>query len=279
MKRGLGGLLSLALGVVLIVNGGLDASDSGAGAFVPTCQPVFNVGVDPATSCPLGTVTVAEATHQASAQTRRADAAPTPPGTWHEHLTSDNCTAATPTSAREDETLDVPDNGSAASASLFVYTDATHTVFCSYRLAQQEVIAGVTTTYSVSMPFTLPDNGARGNDVTVTVTNAFRAAASPTPTPTVTPSATTSAPVSSAPVTSAPVTSSTPASSAVSATVTDTGSGVAAASGSSSAGALLASTGPKSRVDVTLFGGIALCLLGLVLLFAERLGRPARRRR
>lgn len=255
MKHYLGGLLALALGLVLLVGGGLGESIAAGGQQLPSCStPSVSAGVvTPA--CPTGTITVTEQTVQAMA-VRRAAAAPTPPkGGWTVTITSANCTDLV--GATLNQALKVPNSGSATSQQLFVFSNSSHDEKCHYALAVTPV-TGFTSTLTpaspVDLPFALRQLGT--SDLPVKLTNTVVA-----PSPSITPT-------TPAPVTSSASASVTP--SLVSETVLPP-------SGSASSSAALANTGPKNQVGVSLVAGIALCLLGLVLLAVGRRRHQAAR--
>jgi len=127
--------------------------------------------------------------------------------------------------------------GTVATEPLFLFTDSTHTTACAYSLTETAV-AGFTPSFLPAGPYTIP---LAASVLSVTLTNTADVTSS-TP------------PVSTPPV-------STPATSTPAPTVT--------------ASAALATTG-TSHVRPTLFVGIALCLLGVVLLFGGRRPRGAR---
>ena len=255
MKHWFGGLLSIALGVVLIVSGGVGTNSATGGAVLPTCQFVAD-GI--AVPCPTGTITVSEQTRQAAAAFARVPAlAPTPPANWLVTITSSNCTA--PDGSAVNQTLSVPNGGHADSIDLFLFTDPSHGSTCKYDLVETPV-AGFTAAFDPASPVEIPfDQSRQGSHLAVALTNTFAApSATSTPVPPSSPVASSVAPPSS------------------SAEPTSTGAGSGSASGSAAA---LASTGPRSSVSVTLLAGIALCLLGLVLLVAgHRTSRASRRR-
>ena len=127
--------------------------------------------------------------------------------------------------------------GTVATEPLFLFTDSTHTTACAYSLTETAV-AGFTPSFLPAGPYTIP---LAASVLSVTLTNTADVTSS-TP------------PVSTPPV-------STPATSTPAPTVT--------------ASAALATTG-TSHVRPTFFVGIALCLLGVVLLFSGRRPRGAR---
>ena len=127
--------------------------------------------------------------------------------------------------------------GTVATQPLFLFTDSTHTTACAYSLTETAV-AGFTPSFLPAGPYTIP---LAASVLSVTLTNTADVTSS-TP------------PVSTPPV-------STPATSTPAPTAT--------------ASAALATTG-TSHVRPTFFVGIALCLLGVVLLFSGRRPRGAR---
>ena len=236
MKRRFGGLLSLVLGLVLIVGGGLGTNNATGGDQQPTCEQFNAVGGF--NSCPQGTISITEVT--------KPDGTTADP--WTVTITSPTGAhhCSTPNGPDENEQLTVANNGTESSQSLFIYTDPAHATTCEYRIVETTV-TGFTTTYdpgqTVTIPFTQQDE-THVRDVTITNTKA--------------------APSSSAASSSS---SAAPSSSAAEAPVA-----------ASSSAAPLADTGPRSQVRVSLLAGIALCLLGLVLLVAGTRPIPLRLR-
>jgi hypothetical protein len=235
MKQRLGALLCIALGAVLITTG-LNASGSGAvGGQVPSCGLVLGVAVP----CPTGTIAITKTTIIPDGATV------TPPAAgWKVDITS---TCLDPTlGSTVAQTVNVPDGGTGTSTPLFVYTNDTHTTKCSYVLSEQPV-AGFTGVFDPASPVELPfANQATGNDLKVDLTN--------------------TAEVPSSPPSSEPASSTPPPTPTV---IND--SGLAP----TSTAAPIASTGPHEQVRTSVYIGVALCLLGLVLLFA---GSWSRRR-
>jgi hypothetical protein len=121
----------------------------------------------------------------------------------------------------------VPDNGTKASAFLEVYTDTSHNTKCAYNYSEQNG-AGFVVTYDPVAPIQLDFSTDVQETNPVDITNAFVPS---------TPSSSSSAPTS------------------------------ASASPSSSSGGQLADTGPRTKIGVSLWFGIALCLLGVALVF------------
>ena len=154
-----------------------------------------------------------------------------PAGGWKVDITSSNCTA--PSGATLAMTLTIADGGNATSGPLFVFTSPAHSTSCSYTLVEHPV-TGFTAAFVPTSPVTITWSGGTTNsNRAVTVTNASNA---PTP--------------------------SSPASS--------TRASSSAAPTSASASAPLAATGPRKQIGVTLYFGIALVGLGLVLVVAGR---------
>ena len=162
-----------------------------------------------------------------------------PAGGWVVTVTSSNC--ALPVTSSNTVTLPAA-GGTVATQPLFLFTDSTHTTACAYSLTETAV-AGFTPSFLPAGPYTIP---LAASVLSVTLTNTADVTSS-TP------------PVSTSPVSTPPV--STPATSTPAPTVT--------------ASAALATTG-TSHVRPTFFVGIALCLLGVVLLFSGRRPRGAR---
>jgi hypothetical protein len=230
MMQRLGALLCLALGAVLITTG-LTSGGAAVGSVAVACQNPSGITVP----CPTGTITVNEMTVPASA---------TPPaGGWIVHVTSSNC--LDPTDSPVDITLTIADGGSATTDPLFVYTDFNHGTKCSYILTEEA--AGVfNPEFDPASPVTLPFalSQQTGNDLAVDLTNTFVPSTSttrstPTPTPTPTPTAI----VITDPVVLTPTSSSSP---------------------------VIAVTGPHEQVRASIWIGVGLCVLGLVLLLGGR---------
>jgi len=165
-----------------------------------------------------------------------------PAGGWVVTVTSSNC--ALPVTSSNTVTLPAA-GGTVATDPLFLFTDSTRTTACAYSLTETAV-AGFTPSFLPAGPYTIPFNPLAPSVLSVTLTNTADVTSS-TP------------PVSTPPVSTPAV--STPATSTPAPTVT--------------ASAALATTG-TSHVRPTFFVGIALCLLGVVLLFSGRRPRGAR---
>jgi hypothetical protein len=148
-------------------------------------------------------------------------------------------------------TITVPDGGTATSDSLFVYPSPAHTVKCTYALTELPV-AGFTGVFVPASPVELPFGGGRtGNDLKVALTNTAEVV------------------TSSVPPTTSPAPSTSASSSATETAIND--SGLAPTPSATP----IANTGPREQVRASVYIGIALCLLGLVLFFA---GTWSRRR-
>ncbi|HEX3335487.1 MAG TPA: hypothetical protein VHS54_03435 [Jatrophihabitans sp.] len=207
------------------------------GAAIGSVAVACQVPVGITTPCPTGTITVNETTVPTSA---------TPPaGGWIVHVTSSNC--LDPTANPVDVTLTIADGGSATTSALFVYTDFNHGTKCSYILTEEPADV-FSPEFNPASPVTLPfnQNQQTGNDIAVQLTNTFVPPTSTTPTPTPTPTPTTT--VVTDPVVLTPTSSSAP---------------------------VIAVTGPHEQVRATIWIGVGLCLLGLVLLLGGR-GRTRR---
>jgi hypothetical protein len=254
VKQRLGAVLCLVLGSVLIWSGLSTSATGTVGNPVTICQPRSDlVGQVTPGQCPTGTITFTEVTNLS------ADPSVTPPASWTITVTS---TCVDPnTGDPVDQTVMVDDGTSASTGALYVYADSSGTQ-CSYGYVETPV-ARFTTTYNPDPPQPIPfSQSLTANNLPVTVTNTVQAlptssSASPTHTRTrtATPTHTRTASSSAAPTV---VTTSFPAP-------------------SSSSAPVLATTGPRDSVGVSLWIGIALCLLGLVLLVAGRRPRLGRR--
>jgi hypothetical protein len=265
MRVRFGAILCLILGAVLIQSG-LSSGDSSTVGLANPCMVTTTIGL-PNGSCPVGTLTLTEVT-DANGNTSAA-----PPDAWTLRLTVVNC--APP--ANPDQT--VTNNGTVSYTGLYVF-NLSETEQCEYTITEDQV-APYTATFNPPPPYTfldgvtLPQPGFKANSTTtsvqtVTLTNRAKAPAASstpaTPTPTVTTTATptttkTTAPSNTASATLAsepPVTPSSPVASA-------------------SAAPVLATTGPHHQVRGSLIAGIALVLLGGVLLIAGRRPRRAQR--
>lgn len=164
MKARLGGLLTIALGAVLITNG-LTGTDAGqVGDVVPTCGAAVH-GI--AVVCPTGVINVAEITTPTPVA-----GDPTPPGAgWEVKITS---TCLDPATALPvDQTVFVPNGSDANSTPVEVFTNEASTTHCQYNYAETAV-TGFTTTYDTVSPFTIPFGGGVSNSgIKVSVTNSF----------------------------------------------------------------------------------------------------------
>ncbi len=168
-----------------------------------------------------------------------------PAAGWIVHITS----ACLDTSSGDpvDLTLTIADGDTATTDPLFLFADVQHLTPCSYALAA-DAVANFTGAFDpaspVVIPFTL--NQQSGNSADVALTETYVA----------------------------PSTSSAPSTSPTSIVTTDS------ALPSASVSPITAATGPREQVRVTVYIGIALCLLGLVLLVGgraqRRLGRHSR---
>lgn len=256
MKQRLGAVLSVLLGSGLIWIG-LASSGTATAATVspgpPTCQLPDRAVHQPRgedEGCPTGTITVTEVTDLS------ADPSANPPSQWTVTVTSTNCTM--PDGSVVDQVLVIDNNSSATTDQLFLYAEAfSPDVPCEYAYVETPRTP-YTTTYDPVPPQSIPNTGEDSN-LAVTVTNTIAAlstSASPTHTRTHTATAT-------------PTHTKSTSSSAAPTAVT---------SASSSAAPILAVTGPRSSVRPSLYAGIGLCGLGLVLLLAGRRPRTARHR-
>jgi hypothetical protein len=278
MRNRFGGVLALVLGAVLIAAGLNDRASGVAGTAASTCGMAAAGTVTP--GCAAGDFVIRELTDPAPGA---GDPQP-PTGGWTITVTSP-CTdpgTQSPTSA----ILPVPDDGTVESRSFEIFTDATESTKCSYDLVETPV-AGYTASVVPAPPLELQ----LSVQTHVTVTNSFGTGSStPTDGPPTTASApvptTASAPVpttASAPVpttASAPVPTALPPTTASASVPTDSeptgsaGDPIGQTSGvpssrpsrSSSPARQLAATGPRA-VRVSLWCGIALCLLGAGLVF------------
>jgi hypothetical protein len=236
MKQRLGALLCLALGAVLITTGLTAGGNAAVGGQAPNCgTDVIGVAIP----CPTGTISITKTTIIPEGATVTP-----PPGGWKVDITS---TCQDPlTNDPVAQTVTVPDNDTATSTQLFVYMSTDHATKCSYALAEQPV-AGFTGVFDPVSPVELPfDNEQTGNNVEVDLTNTAEV---PSSTP----------PSSDVPSSSAP--------SPTEIIITDSGLAPTASP--------IANTGPREQVRTSVYIGVALCLLGLVLLFA---GSWSRRR-
>ena len=164
MKQKLGGLLTVALGAVLIATG-IQSGDAGQiGGPPPSCGGAIGTAV----VCPTGVINITEATTIAPALAGD----PTPPaGGWVVTITSTCLDPAT--SAAVSQVVHVPNGGNANSQPVFVFTDASATTHCQYTYSQTAV-AGFTTTYDTVSPFSIPFGGGSSNSgIKVGITNTF----------------------------------------------------------------------------------------------------------
>jgi hypothetical protein len=249
-------VLSVLLGSVLIWMGLTASGTAVAGTTAPgpaSCEILDRAVHQPrgeGEACPTGSITVTEVTDLS------ADPSANPPSQWTVTITSANCTM--PDGSMVDQVLAIGNNSNAFTDQLLLYGDAfTHNIACEYAYAETPR-ARYTTTYDPTPPHAIPDTGA-DSTLAVTVTNAIAAlptSSSPAPTHTRTHTAT-------------PTHTKSTSSSAAPTAVT---------SASSSAAPILAVTGPRSSVGPSVYAGIGLCGLGLVLLLAGRRPRTARHR-
>lgn len=242
MRQRLGAMLCFALGAVLIWSGLSTDATGAVGAIGCGTQTIGT----PQFNCPTGVINFTEVTNAGTA---------TPPGTWVITLTS-LCKDPS-TGSPVNQEIDVDNNTTQASKPVYVYSDSSGSTRCSYTYAETPV-APFTTTYAPDPPQMITFDGTQsGSHLDVTVTNT-----GPSPSSS---SASSSSPAPSHSRTPTHSASSSPAHTSV------------APSPSSSSAPVLASTGPTRSVRPSLFVGIALCLLGSVLLFAGRRPRTARR--
>jgi hypothetical protein len=158
---------------------------------------------------------------------------PSPADGWVVHVTSTNC--LDPAEEPVDITLNIATGATEATGQLFLFTSADHTTPCQYALTE-DAVANFTSEFSPASPVTIPFNSdARTFDRAVSLTNTF----------------------------TAPSSSAAPSSSTAQFVT-----GVILPSLSQSA--VVADTGPHEQVRASIWIGIALCLLGLVLLFSGR---------
>lgn len=258
MKERLGALLCVALGAVLITTGLTESSGATVGLAVASCGAPVPIGTVVPITCPTGVIAITETTVLPSGGTA------TPPlGGWQVDITSSCLNPGTGLAV--DLTVTVPNSGTGTSDALFVYLNPAHTAKCTYALNEHPV-AGFTAVFSPASLVVLPDNGtSTGNDLKVALTNTADVS-TPTPTPT-SPAPSTS--TSTATSTGTPTGTPTSTASASPTQVTDS------IMAHSSSVAPIANTGPREQVRASVYIGIALCLLGFVLLFA---GSWSRRR-
>jgi hypothetical protein len=170
---------------------------------------------------------------------------PSPPANWSVHITSTCLDPAT--SLPVNETISVPSGGATNTSDLFIYTTTAHTTLCSYSYVEDPLPSNCTAAYVPASPQEL----SLRIGLTVAVTNTCNA-----------PSTSTAPPSSSSASTPPPT------------TVTDTT--VAPTPSESSTAAPISNTGPHEQLRASVWIGIALCVLGLVLLLAgRRTGRRA----
>ena len=166
----------------------------------------------------------------------------TPPANWTVHITSTCLDPAT--GLPVDMTVSVPDGGTNSSGPLEVFTTNTHSTSCSYTYVEDPVPAHFTATFAPTSPQVIPFSGGSTNSgLKVDLTNAYTA---PTPT------------------------TSAPASSSAAATPTAT-----ATTSPAPTTEPVANTGPHEQIRASVWIGVALCALGLVLLVAGRRRRGA----
>ena len=128
MKQQFGGLLAIALGTVLLVNGLTPTSEGTVGIAAGRCGGV-SVGALPSQLCPTGSIVITDTTTPAAGA----------PTSWDVTITSANCTSPDPTGQPVNVVVTVPTGGSKASSDLFVYTDenaAENSTKCEYTLTR-----------------------------------------------------------------------------------------------------------------------------------------------
>jgi hypothetical protein len=286
MRVRFGAILCFILGAVLIHSGLSSGDSSGVGTVVNPCRLPSAVGIDP--GCPMGTLTLTEVTEA------NGNPSATPPAEgWFVHLTvSPEQTLETPNGCTPPSTPDqhVPDNGTITFSGLEVY-NRDQSVQCEYTITEDTVDPYTATFDPLPQPYDFLDQfpppgqpqfrpNADGLSQNVTVTNTATApmpSSTPaTPTPTATRTGTATATVT--PTVTATATATTTKTPTQTASATGASSAPASSASSpvasSSAAPVLASTGPHHQVRGSLIAGIALMLLGGVLLFAGR--RPRR---
>ena len=274
MKQRFGGLLCLAFGAVLIFSGVNFSTAAGAvGGIVPSttvtstapvkpvdpCESFFPSAqrrAAPAGFCPIGTITVTVTTVAGDS---------TPPDAWVVTVASSNCVVST-----EQPTQNASSSGASEVTfdGLNVYTGFDEATQCSYTLSEDNETQPFAATFTPAGPYTFEDGA---------VQSGFRPHIAGLAQPVALLNA---APVATSSVPPAPTSSASIAPTDASSTATvlpplppltprD-------ATPSASAAPVLATTGPHGPVRGTLLAGIALCLLGGVLLVAGR--RPRTRR-
>jgi hypothetical protein len=271
MRVRFGAILCLILGAVLIQSGLSSGDSSTIGVLVNPC--LGGVGVDFA--CPLGVLTLDEVTDA------NGNTSASPPPAWTVHLgVSTDCTPP----SNPDRTVN--NNGTLTYSGLDIY-NRNQSVKCQYTITEHAV-APYTASFDPAPPYTFLDEFPIPNPP------GFRANAKTTAQTVTLTNTATAPPASSTPATSTPATS-TPATPTATPTATrtrtrtktqtHTASATVASEppvspsspvASSSAGPVLASTGPHHQVRASLIAGVALVLLGGILLVAGRRPRRAR---
>jgi hypothetical protein len=172
---------------------------------------------------------------------------PSVPSTWFVRVTS---TCLDPDTGFEvDQTVSVPSGGTASTSDLFVFSNTRQTTPCVYAFEELRVPDNCTSQFAPGSPVTLVDSDRRG----VTLVNTCTVPTTPVP-----PTSTSARP--------------TPTKTVI------THSVVPSTSAAASTTAPISNTGPREQVSASVWGGVALCVLGLVLLVAgRRTGKRASR--
>ncbi len=238
MKQRLGGILCVIFGAVLIGTGLSSGGGSGVVGSTPIDCTGGNVGL--VVACPVAQITFFKTVQGTD---------PSPPASWTVHVTS---TCTDPASGIPvNQIVNVPSGGSASTGNLFVYTSSAHTTLCSYSYVEDPLPSNCTSLFAPASPQTLAIRVGLDVDVTNTCN-----VVTTTPPP---------------PPTSTSATSATPTR-----TITDTSSAVSTPAPSGSTTAPISNTGPREQVRASVWIGIALCVLGFVLVVAgRRTGRRA----
>jgi hypothetical protein len=238
----LGGVLTFALGLVLMISGLVGGNGATAGEIIPQCGGGAEAGAIVPTTCTVGTLVITK---------ELVGTGPVPAGGWVVTITSTNCVLP----VLSDDTVTLPAaGGSASSDPLYQFSGPprVNATPCEYTLAETAV-AGWTPSFSPDGPYVLPQTATDPSELSVALTNtAVVTTTTPVPPPSTTP------PLTTAPVTTTPAT-----------TVAVSDPGTTTPAPSPSASPALAATGAR-RVGPQVLIGALLCLIGLGLVLTSR---------
>jgi hypothetical protein len=234
MKQRLGAIFCVILGAVLIGTGLTNTSTGTVGALPVDCTG-GNIGIQ-VVGCPTGQIAFTKTVQGTD---------PNPPSSWTVRVTS---TCDDPnTGLPVNQLVQVPSGGTANTGDLFVYTDTTHSTVCSYAYVEDPLPANCTSVFDPASRQGVPIRVG----LAVSVTNTCnRQTTTPPPPPTSTTAAPTPTPTSTV--------------------ITDTFGPTPTTTSTTQP---ISNTGPREQVNASVWIGVALCVLGLVLLVAGRARR------